>query len=128
MPDVVLVDEGYRLRKMIEGTKVVRIHRRENTGYSKWQFRQRFRRRASIEPVIGHLKTDYRLDRNYLKGAAGDDFNLYMASAARNFKMLLAKLLILLKLLFKKFRSFFRNFRYVLFKFCPYKTFSGLTN
>jgi IS5 family transposase len=125
MPDVVLVDEGYRLRKMIEGTKVVRIHRRENTGYSKWQFRQRFRRRASIEPVIGHLKTDYRLDRNYLKGAAGDDFNLYMASAARNFKMLLAKLLILLKLFFKKFRSFFEIFDMSFLNFAHTRLFQG---
>ena len=48
--------------------------------------RQRFRRRCAIEPVIGHLKSDYRLARNYLKGFAGDSCNLLLAAAAWNFK------------------------------------------
>ena len=48
--------------------------------------RQRFRRRCAIEPVIGHLKSDYRLARNYLKGFAGDTLNLLLAAAAWNFK------------------------------------------
>ncbi len=37
-------------------------------------------RRAAIEPVIGHLKTDLRLTRNFLKGIAGDSINLLMAT------------------------------------------------
>ena len=48
--------------------------------------RQRFRRRAGIEPVIGHLKSDYRLGRNFLKGFEGDQINVMMAAAAWNFK------------------------------------------
>jgi hypothetical protein len=48
--------------------------------------RQRFRRRCAIEPVIGHLKSDYRMARNYLKGFAGDTRNLLLAAAAWNFK------------------------------------------
>jgi hypothetical protein len=43
-------------------------------------------RRAAIEPVIGHLKSDYRLARNYLKGIMGDEINILMAAAAMNFK------------------------------------------
>ena len=40
----------------------------------------------SIEPIIGHLKSDYRMARNYLKGALGDHINLLMAAAAWNLK------------------------------------------
>ena len=46
--------------------------------------RKRFRKRAGIEPVIGHLKSDHRLDRNYLKGFEGDQINVMMATAAFN--------------------------------------------
>lgn len=48
--------------------------------------RKRFRKRAGIEPVIGHLKSDHRLNRNYLKGFAGDQMNVLLAAAAFKFK------------------------------------------
>ncbi len=48
--------------------------------------RKKHSRRAAIEPVIGHLKQDYRLCRNYLKGILGDNMNLILAAAAMNFK------------------------------------------
>jgi len=48
--------------------------------------RKRFRRRAAIEPVIGHLKHQYRLLRCFLKGHAGDQVNLMLAAAAWNFR------------------------------------------
>ena len=48
--------------------------------------RRKHSRRAAIEPVIGHLKTDYRLCRNFLKGIIGDNINLILAAAAMNFK------------------------------------------
>jgi IS5 family transposase len=48
--------------------------------------RKRFRRRAGIEPVIGHLKSKQRLKRNFLKGFSGDQINLIMAAVAFNFK------------------------------------------
>jgi hypothetical protein len=48
--------------------------------------RKRFRKRAGIEPVIGHLKSDHRLNRNYLKGLANDQMNVLQAAAAFNFK------------------------------------------
>lgn len=48
--------------------------------------REKFRRRAAIEPVIGHLKSDHRMARNYLKGFAGDERNLLLAAAAFNLK------------------------------------------
>jgi len=39
---------------------------------------------AAIEPIIGHLKPDYLLNRNYLKGKAGDHANVVLATAAYN--------------------------------------------
>lgn len=48
--------------------------------------RKRFRRRASIEPVISHMKNQYRMIVNYLIGSLGDAINILMSAAAFNFK------------------------------------------
>jgi len=45
-----------------------------------------FCKRAGIEPTIGHLKTDYRLGRNFYKRLLGDTINVMLAAAAYNFK------------------------------------------
>ena len=45
-----------------------------------------FCKRAGMEPTIGHLKSDYRLGRNFYKGVAGDTVNVLLAAAAYNFK------------------------------------------
>jgi IS5 family transposase len=47
------------------------------------------RRRAAVEPVIGHLKDDHRMRRNYLKGRDGDRINAVLAAAGFNFSLLL---------------------------------------
>ena len=47
------------------------------------------KRRAAVEPSIGHLKTEHRLERNRLKGVAGDALNAILAAAAMNFHKLL---------------------------------------
>lgn len=39
------------------------------------QIKREFKRRATVEPVIGHLKDDHRMGRNYLAHAAGDAIN-----------------------------------------------------
>ena len=48
--------------------------------------RKKHSRRAAIEPLIGHLKQDYRLCRNYLKGIIGDNMNVILSAAGMNFK------------------------------------------
>ena len=48
--------------------------------------REKFRRRAAVEPVIGHLKSDHRMARNYLKGFVGDERNLLLAATVFNLK------------------------------------------
>jgi transposase, IS5 family len=51
--------------------------------------RREMRRRAAVEPVIGHLKDDHRVRRNYLKGREGDRINAVLANAGFNFSLLL---------------------------------------
>ena len=45
-------------------------------------------RRAAIEPTIGHLKDNKRLDKNRLKGSLGDALNILFSAAALNFTKL----------------------------------------
>ena len=56
-----------------------------------------FCKRAGIEPTIGHLKSDYRLSRNFYKGVKGDIINIMLAAAAYNFKKAMKVLLRLIK-------------------------------
>ena len=50
--------------------------------------RREMRRRAAVEPVIGHLKAEHRMGRNYLKGRDGDRINAVLAAAGYNFSLL----------------------------------------
>ena len=54
------------------------------------------RRRSAIEPVIGHLKDDHRMDRNYLAHREGDANNAILAAAGYNFRRVLRWLRLLL--------------------------------
>ena len=47
------------------------------------------RRRSAIEPTIGHMKTDGKLDRNWLKGALGDALHAVLCGAGHNIRLLL---------------------------------------
>ena len=64
--------------------------------------RREMRRRAAVEPVIGHLKAEHRMGRNYLKGPEGDRINAVLAAAGYNFSLLLRWLAKLLRALILK--------------------------
>jgi transposase, IS5 family len=53
------------------------------------------RRRAAVEPVIGHAKEEHRMGRNYLAHAAGDAINAILAAVGYNFRRLLKWLALL---------------------------------
>ena len=55
------------------------------------------RRRATVEPVLGHLKAEHRMGRNYLATPAGDAVNAVLAAVGHNFRLLLAWLPILVR-------------------------------
>ena len=79
----VYLDRGYRGKIQIRETRLYTPKPEKNITALK---RKRHKRRAAIEPVIGHLKHDYRMIRNYLKGVIGDQMNVMLAAAAMNFK------------------------------------------
>jgi len=79
----IFVDRGYRGPKTINETNVCTPKPDKNISKTK---RKRHGRRAAIEPVIGHLKSDYRMNRNFLKGVMGDEINVLLSAAAMNFK------------------------------------------
>ncbi len=61
--------------------------------------RREMKRRAAVEPTIGHLKIEHRMGRNYLKGRTGDRINAVLAAAGYNFSLLLRWLAALLRAL-----------------------------
>lgn len=79
------VDKGYRghnhphkFRVWISGQV-----RRTTTA-----IKREMKRRAAVEPIIGHLKAEHRMDRNYLKGRSGDRINALLAAVGFNFHLL----------------------------------------
>jgi IS5 family transposase len=60
--------------------------------------KREMRRRAAVEPVIGHIKNEHRMDRNYLFHSTGDAINAVLAAAGYNFRLLLNWLRLLLRL------------------------------
>lgn len=60
------------------------------------QIKRQLKRRAAIEPVIGHLKDDHRMGRNYLAHSTGDAINAVLAAVGYNFRRLITWLRILL--------------------------------
>ena len=81
-----IVDEGYRGRAKINETEILRVQHQVKKGYTKRRWEKWFRRRASVEEVISHLKSEHRMGRNYLAGIVGDCINLALSSVAYNFK------------------------------------------
>lgn len=85
-------DRGYRGVKNVLGTNIIIPEtKKEKTNYQKRKLRHGFRRRAAIEPKIGHLKSDHRLSRNFYKGIFGDNINVMLAASAMNFKRIMNK-------------------------------------
>jgi IS5 family transposase len=81
------VDMGYRGHDY-DGAVTVHVdkRRRGRTSEARWRW---MKRRAAVEPSIGHLKSEHRLERNRLRGTAGNAINAILAAAAMNFQKLL---------------------------------------
>ena len=92
-------DRGYRGIKQIGQTKILipDTPKAKDSYYQKKKKHKLFCKRAGIEPTIGHLKSDYRLSRNFYKGVKGDAINVLLAAAAYNFKRAMRVLLYLIK-------------------------------
>ena len=110
-PEVAIVDRGYRGKRYVNDTMIFtpKLLPKSASRYQKQKTRERFRSRAGIEPVIGHIKHDHRMIRNYLSGIMGDKVNTIMAATAFNLKKMLNKIK-------KELENIFFNFAQELFQ------------
>lgn len=117
LPEELVYDRGGKGAKEVMGVKILTPSKphKKDTPYQKSVKRKKFRRRTAIEPLIGHLKTDYRMGQNYLHGEISSQINAFMSAAAWNFKKLMKKLKNNLK------KNFFDFFSSVLFAFFTQK-------
>jgi IS5 family transposase len=85
------VDRGYRGHGETQTTVFIAGQRR---GIKTERLKCSLKRREAIEPVIGHLKSDGLLGRNYLKGTEGDQMNVMLSCAGHNLRLILRQLRI----------------------------------
>lgn len=84
-PTEIFVDRGYRGAQHHPADAQVYLSGRKLSG----RLKRLLRRRSAIEPVIGHLKQDHRMKRNYLRGQAGDQINALLVGSGFNLRKLL---------------------------------------
>ena len=114
LPKELAYDRGGKGKSEIDGVKIIIPSPPQNTDtpYQKRTKRKKCRTRAAIEPIIGHLKTDFRMQQNYLWGEKGIQINALMAATAWNLKKLMEVLTE--KFLQYFFRIFFpKNLYYI---------------
>jgi IS5 family transposase len=89
-PFAMVGDRGYRGRSDVNGVMVMTPY--DLSGDRESAYKEAFKEvmgdRIIIEPIIGHVKRDHRMDRNYLHGELGDAMNPLLAAAAFNFRKL----------------------------------------
>ena len=94
--DQATCDLGYRGHG-VEDTKVLIVPRNKRGAareLQKW-----WRRRNAIEPIIGHGKSEHRLQRNRLAGGYGDQLNVILSACGFNFKKLWRAFCVWLRML-----------------------------
>ena len=100
----VFVDKGYKGHGIenkevyISGTRKLSKH-----------LKKMLKRRSVIEPMIGHMKNDGKLGKNYLKGVIGDKINAVLSAVAHNTRLILNAIvflyLFLIHILLKKSKN-----------------------
>lgn len=90
-PKAVFVDKGYQGAE-VPGVKVWRSGVRR--GVTRW-LKGDIKRRSAIEPMIGHMKNEGLLRRNWLHGSLGDALHAVLCGAGHNLRMILRKLRLL---------------------------------
>ena len=118
LPKEIIYDRGGKGKTEIKGVKILTPDKakKNDSPYQKQQKRKRFRSRAGIEPIIGHLKTDFRMAQNYLWNEKGIQINALMAATAWNLKKYME---ILVKKFKRLFLSIFSDTSQLIFHYCP---------
>lgn len=96
--DRLLADAGYRGHNA-PLTHTFKIYTSGQKRRMTPAIKREMRRRAAVEPLIGHIKNEHRMERNYLAGTQGDAINAILAAARYNFRLLLTWLRLLLRLM-----------------------------
>lgn len=75
-----------QLHQHLDKTTVFIAGQQRNLGQKQ---KKRLRRRNTIEPIIGHMKADGKLDRCFLKGSIGDAIHVILCAVGQNIRKLL---------------------------------------
>ncbi len=92
----ILADKGYRGHNAPPDYKFRVFISGQKRGVTP-RIKRQLRRRSAVEPVIGHLKAEHRMGRNYLWYRRGDAANAVLAAAGYNFRRLIRWLRLLLR-------------------------------
>jgi transposase, IS5 family len=90
----IVADAGYRGHNAPKD-KAFKVHIAGQKRGLNPAIKRAFRRRSAIEPVIGHLKNEHRMNRNYLAGTRGDAANAVLAAGGYNFRFVILSLRLL---------------------------------
>ena len=106
----VYCDKGYKGNSKQLGDTAIHLANRRKSSMPRSEWRW-FKRRNAIEPVIGHMKQDNRMDRNHLKGTDGDKMNAILAACGFNLRKLLRALFWLFFIERKRFKLVLKPFK-----------------
>lgn len=118
LPKELVYDRGGKGKKEVKGVKILipSPPGKRDTPYERREKRRKCRARAGIEPIIGHLKKDFRMAQNYFLGETGPKINAYLAAMGWNLKKMMEILKAEFLLPFFQFLIFGKNVQ-----FCSYK-------
>jgi transposase, IS5 family len=85
-PERIYVDKGYQGHDYEHKYRVFKSGQKRGVNGT---IKKELKRRSVVEPIIGHLKSDHALGRNFLKGIDGDKINALLAGIGYNFRLLL---------------------------------------
>lgn len=104
LPRELVYDRGGRGKSQIKGVKISipGKAKKTDTAYQRTIKRRKFRTRAAIEPIIGHLKYGFRMAQNYYLGEKGPQINALLAATGWNLKKMME--LLKEKIIFHFFR------------------------
>ena len=105
------VDRGYKGHG-VEGTKVYISGQKRGITRT---LKKHLKRRSAIEPHIGHMKSEGKLRRNYLKGAIGDALNALLCAIGHNLRLIWRKIKSLFVLIWVTLLSRFQ----IIFQITP---------
>jgi transposase, IS5 family len=93
----ILADAGYKGHNAPSSHKF-RVYTSGQKRRMTPSIKREMRRRTAVEPVIGHIKNEHRMGRNFLFHSSGDAINAVLAAVGYNFRLLLNWLRLLLRL------------------------------